>query len=164
MLLLVLSDSHRILSFMEHCVEKYHPDCIIHLGDYYPDGWALRALCPQAEVYQVPGNCDEYSCDASLPRILQPTIGGVRFYLTHGHLHHVKQTLGSLLRDARAAGAQAVLYGHTHIPDCHREADGLWVMNPGAAGYPASAGLIEIQDGRIQSCRLVRQADWGEHT
>ena len=81
MVILVLSDSHRFLSFMELCVEKLHPDCVIHLGDYYPDGYELRALCPGAEVYQVPGNCDEYSCDTHLPRILMPVIGGVRFYL-----------------------------------------------------------------------------------
>lgn len=160
MLVLVLSDSHRILSFMEQCVQRVQPDCIIHLGDYYPDGAELRAMCPGAEVYQVPGNCDEYGCDSSLPKILEPTIGGVRFYMTHGHLHHVKQTLFSLLRDARNAGAQIALYGHTHIPDCHQEEDGLWVLNPGAGGFLGSAGLVEIENGKILSCRLIRQRDW----
>ena len=81
-------------------------------------------------------------------------------YLTHGHRHSVKSTLGSLLRDARASGAAAVLYGHTHQPDCHREEDGLWVLNPGSCGYyGGSAGLLELRDGTIVSCRLLREED-----
>ena len=159
MLVLVLSDSHRILSFMEQCVQRVQPDCIIHLGDYYPDGAELRALCPRAEVYQVPGNCDEYGCDSSLPKILEPTIGGVRFYMTHGHLHHVKQTLFSLLRDARNCGADVVLYGHTHIPECYQEKDGLWVMNPGSAGYGRTAGLLEIENGKVIQAKILTDSD-----
>ena len=162
MRLLILSDSHRVLSFMEQCVDTLHPDCVIHLGDYYPDGCDLRPLCPQAAFYQVPGNCDEYGCDLRLPRILTPTIGGVKFYLTHGHQHHVKQSLYYLLQDARAAGARIALYAHTHIPDCHQEPDGLWVMNPGASGSAGSAGILEIENGTIQSCRLIRRADLEE--
>ena len=159
MRLLILSDSHRYMNFMERCVEVFRPDCVIHLGDYYPDGHNLRLLAPNAVFYQVPGNCDGYSCDPCLPRILMPTIGGVRFYLTHGHQHHVKQTLSYLLRDARTAGAQVVLYGHTHIQDLHWEADGLLVMNPGAAGFGGSAGLIELGNGTITASRLLGLVD-----
>ena len=164
MRLLILSDSHRYMDFMERCLEVFRPDCVIHLGDYYPDGHSLRALAPNASFYQVPGNCDEYSCDPFLPRILVPTIGGVRFYLTHGHQHRVKQTLALLLKDARAENAQVVLYGHTHIPDLHREADGLLVMNPGAAGFAGSAGLIEIENGAVIASRLLGLADLEEQT
>ena len=162
MRLLILSDSHRYMKFMERCAEVFQPDCVIHLGDYYPDGYDLRLLAPNAVFYQVPGNCDEYSCDPFLRRILMPTIGGVRFYLTHGHQHSVKQTLSLLLRDARAAGAQVVLYGHTHIPDLHREADGLLVMNPGAAGLSGNAGLLEIENGVITVSRLLSLKDLEE--
>ena len=88
-----------------------------------------------------------------------PTIDGVRFYLTHGHQHHVKQTLSQLLRDARAEGAQVALYGHTHIPYLHREEDGLLVMNPGAAGFAGSAGLIEIENGAVIASRLLGLKD-----
>lgn len=85
---------------------------------------------------------------------------GVNLYMTHGHRHHVKSGIGALLRDARASGVDAVLYGHTHRPDCHREEDGLWVLNPGACGYyGGSAGLIEVQDGKICSCRILRDGD-----
>lgn len=164
MRLLILSDSHRYMGFMERCIEVFRPDCVIHLGDYYPDGYELRQLASGAAFYQVPGNCDEYSCDPFLPRILMPTIDGVRFYLTHGHQHHVKQTLSQLLRDARAEGAQVALYGHTHIRDLHREEDGLLVMNPGAAGFAGSAGLIEIKNGTVVASRLLGLKDLEEQT
>ena len=75
----------------------------------------------------------------------------------------MKAYLGALLRDARAAGAAAALYGHTHEAVCALEEDGLWVMNPGSCGYGGgSAGLMEISDGKIKNCRILRQADLEE--
>lgn len=162
MRLLILSDSHHSMGYMERYVEKFRPDCVIHLGDYYPDGCDLRLLYPKLPFYQVPGNCDEYGCDSRLPRVMTPSIGGVRFFLTHGHLHHVKSTLYSLLRDARLSGAQVVLYGHTHIPDLHREEDGLLVMNPGAGGFAGNAGLLEIENGAVTVSRLLCPRDLEE--
>ena len=65
-----------------------------------------------------------------------------------------------LLADARAMEAQAVLYGHTHIADCHREEDGLWVLNPGTCSSGGgSVGLIEIENGNILSCKILNQTD-----
>jgi putative phosphoesterase len=90
-------------------------------------------------------------------------IFGVDVYFTHGHLHRVKQYLAALLRDARASRADIVLYGHTHIADCHREEDGLWVLNPGSCGYyGGSAGLIETENGKIVNCRILRQENLEE--
>lgn len=160
MKLLVLSDSHSTLSFMRRCIDGVKPDVIIHLGDHFDDGATMREEYPHIPLYQVPGNCDRYRCDPGQPEIVTCSIGGVRVYMTHGHRHSVKSYLGALLRDARAAHAAVVLYGHTHVPDCHREEDGLWVLNPGSCGYfGGSAGLLEIKDGRIDSCRLLKDTD-----
>lgn len=154
---LVLSDSHSTLSFMRRCIDTVQPDVLIHLGDHFDDGVAIHEEYPTIPIYQVPGNCDAYRCPPDQPEILIPRIGGVDLYLTHGHRHKVKAYLGALLRDARASHVQAVLYGHTHRPDCHQEEDdGLWVLNPGSCGYyGGSAGLLEIADGKIRSCRLI---------
>ena len=85
---------------------------------------------------------------------------GVPLYMTHGHVHKVKQTPGLLLRDARESNVSAVLYGHTHVADCHMEEDGLWVLNPGSCGsWGGSAGLIEVQDKKIVGCRILRLDD-----
>lgn len=160
MKILVLSDSHSTLSFMRRCIDSVKPDSIIHLGDHFDDGEAMKEEYPQIPLYQVPGNCDRYRCAPNVAEILITRIGGVDMYLTHGHKHSVKAYLGALLRDARKARVAAVLYGHTHVPDCHREDDGLWVLNPGSCGYfGGSAGVIETKDGRIVSCRLLEDED-----
>ena len=160
MKILVLSDSHSGISFMRLCVEKVRPDAVVHLGDHFDDGEALQEEFPHLRFYQVPGNCDKYRAPVWAREILCLQVCGVLLYMTHGHRHFVKQTTYSLLKDARAAGAQAALYGHTHIPDCHQEEDGLWVLNPGSCGsFGGSAGLIEVNDNKITACRILRQTD-----
>ncbi|MDY3225071.1 MAG: metallophosphoesterase [Candidatus Faecousia sp.] len=160
MKILVLSDSHATLHFMRQCVEAVKPDAVIHLGDYFDDGEVIREENLGIPFYQVPGNCDRYRCPPGQPEIRIERIGGVNLYLTHGHIHRVKTGLWALLRDARASGADAVLYGHTHVADCHQEEDGLWVLNPGSCGYfGGSAGIIETAGGGIAACRILREAD-----
>ena len=160
MTILVLSDSHSSLRFMRQCADTIRPDVLVHLGDYFDDAVVLKEEYPQILVYQVPGNCDRYRCPPGLPEILVENICGVRVYMTHGHGHQVKMSIGLLLKDARAAKADIVLYGHTHAADCHREDDGLWVMNPGSCGYyGGSAGIIEIVDGKMKTCKVIREKD-----
>lgn len=160
MKILVLSDSHSTMSFMRRCVEAVRPDAIVHLGDHFDDGEALKEEYSRIPFYQVPGNCDRYRCPPGQPEILILPVCGVLLYMTHGHKHSVKSYLGALLRDARASGAAAALYGHTHVADCHREADGLWVLNPGSCGYfGGSAGVLEVDGGKIRSCRLISDGD-----
>ena len=160
MKILVLSDSHSSLRFMFSCLEQIVPDVVIHLGDYFDDGAALREAFPGIRLYQVPGNCDRYRCPPGQPEILVERILGVNLYMTHGHCHNVKLTLTRLLQDARSCRADAVLYGHTHQPDCRQEPDGMWILNPGSCGYGGrTAGLIEVENGKIVSCRILRQED-----
>ena len=160
MKVLVLSDSHSSMRFMRLCVSKVKPDVIVHLGDHFDDGEALNEEFPHIRFYQVAGNCDRYRTPPHAREILVMPIGGVRFYMTHGHIHHVKQVLSLLMRDAREAEADIALFGHTHMAYCERETDGLWVMNPGSCGYNGgSAGLIEIEAEKITSCRIIRQED-----
>jgi len=160
MKILVLSDSHSTMSFMRQCVKKVRPNAIIHLGDHFDDGEALHAEFSGIAFYQVPGNCDRYRCAPDTPEILILPVCGVLLYMTHGHKHSVKSYLGALLRDARASGAAAALYGHTHVADCHREPDGLWVLNPGSCGYfGGSAGVIEVRGEAITRCYHITDKD-----
>ena len=109
---------------------------------------------------QVPGNCDCYRCPPFCQEILVQPVCGVRLYMTHGHRHNVKISTYRLLADARAAEVKAVLYGHTHSADCHREEDGLWVMNPGSCGYGGgTAGVIEVENGNIVNMSIIDQTD-----
>ena len=160
MRVLILSDSHAGISFMRFCIHKLRPDHVVHLGDHYQDGKVLEEENPTVMFHQVPGNCDRYRCHPSQPEILIDRVCGVDLYMTHGHKHSVKSSLGALLRDARTAKVDAALYGHTHIADCHREEDGLWVLNPGSCGYfGGSAGLIVAQNGKITDCSILQEAD-----
>lgn len=163
MKILVFSDSHSSLRFMYACMSVVKPDAVIHLGDHYDDGEALKADYRRMRFYQVPGNCDRYRCPPGVREILVDRVLGVDLYMTHGHRHNVKLYLGALLADARSCKVQAVLYGHTHVADCHQEEDGLWVLNPGSCGYGGgSAGLMEVENGKIKACRIIRQEDLEE--
>ena len=163
MRILVFSDSHSGLSYMRRCCELLKPDGIIHLGDYYDDAEVIRDENLRAKVWLVPGNCDRYRAPLNAQEILIDHIGGVRFYMTHGHKHNVKLTLLSLIRDARAANAAVVLYGHTHEAYVDELEDGLRIMNPGSCGYfGGSAGLIEVENGTVTAFRLLRECDLEE--
>ena len=83
----------------------------------------------------------------------------MRLYMTHGHKHRVKSMMGLLTSAARVARVQAVLYGHTHIPDCRYE-DGLWILNPGSSGsWAGSAGIVVVDGGKILRCFNFRYGD-----
>ncbi len=160
MKILVLSDSHSTLSFMRRCIQAVKPHAVVHLGDHFDDAQAMREENPGIPFYMVPGNCDRYRCILGEPEILIWKVCGVELYMTHGHKHNVKSYLGALLRDARTAKVDAVLYGHTHQADCHREEDGLWVLNPGSCGYfGGSAGLILTDGSAITDCRILKDED-----
>lgn len=118
---------------------------------------------PHIRIHQVPGNCDRYRMVRYEPEVRCYGVGGVKLFMTHGHVQRVKETKVRLLAEARAMGAQAVLYGHTHIADCHQEDDGLWVMNPGACGsFGGSAGVMEIHNGMITDCKILHLSDLEE--
>lgn len=160
MKILVMSDSHSGMSFMRACVRAVRPDVMIHLGDYYEDGQAISQEFPHIPMHQVPGNCDRYRCTGPAPELLCYDVCGVRMLMTHGHNHHVKSTLSLLLAEARKMNAKAVLYGHTHVADCRREEDGLWILNPGSCGsFGGSVGLMELEQGKILRCQILTQQD-----
>ncbi len=160
MKILVLSDSHSSLRFMRSCICTLKPDAVIHLGDHYDDGQTLAEENPGIRFHQVPGNCDRYRCPPDTPLVMCYCIGGVKLFMTHGHLHGVKSGIGGVVAAGREAGSQAVLFGHTHQAYCTQEADGMWVLNPGSCGSSGgSAGVIETADGKISACYLVQQAD-----
>ncbi len=145
---------------MRWCIRSVKPQAVIHLGDYFADGEAMAEENPGISFYQVPGNCDLHRMFIPVPEICSEKVCGVQLYITHGHRHNVKLTLSRLLADARAGKAQAVLFGHTHEALCQQEQDGLWVLNPGACGSSGgSAGLMEVEGGKILNCSILRQED-----
>lgn len=159
MKILVLSDSHSSYSFMRRAISSVKPDAVVHLGDHYDDGVAMSEEFPDLVFHIVPGNCDRYRMLRQEPEVRCYEICGVKLFMTHGHMQSVKSSLDRLVYEARSMNAKAALYGHTHIADCHQE-DGLWVINPGSAGYGRrSAALIETGNGEILNCKIIDEFD-----
>lgn len=148
---------------MRLCIGKIKPDAVVHLGDYFDDGKTMAEEFFYIPFFQVPGNCDRYRCPPFQQEVLIVPVCGVKLYMTHGHQHGVKSGIRRLLTDAWSSQAAAVLYGHTHIADCHREPGGLWVLNPGScSSYGGTAGLIEVEAGQIMGAWIVDQMDLEE--
>lgn len=154
MRILVFSDSHQRTHYFKDAL-LMHPEAnmIIHLGDGEHD---LDYLSPQIgniPVVAVRGNCDMYS---PLPDREIAFAAGKKIYCTHGHLDSVRIGESRLVENAKKAGAQIALYGHTHKQSVGIK-DGVYVMNPGAVaqGY---YGMIDIIDGSIMllPCRVER--------
>ena len=78
-------------------------------------------------------------------------LGGVRLFLTHGHLFGVKSGMSRLKLEADRVGADIALFGHTHRPFLEEDG-GVWYMNPGAA-RDGHYGVIEMKDGAF-TCEL----------
>lgn len=151
MKVLVLSDSHGQMEYMERAVEKEQPRCIIHLGDRQRDAEHLRGLFPNVDFISVPGNCDLGATDA--PCVVTE-LGGVRLLITHGHLHGVKMSLVRLYYAAREVGALLAVYGHTHVAN-HEIMDTVQLLNPGAAsGSKPSYAVLELRNGKIVNCDI----------
>lgn len=151
--LLVFSDSHGNTANMEKTIALERPDQILHLGDGYRDIREIAGRFPQIPVACVAGNCDGYDCGAEEERRL--TIAGRVILMTHGHRYQVKRGLLAAVCAAREAGANILLYGHTHQALCQKDG-GLWILNPGSIRDPfrPSYGLI-LLDGERTECAVV---------
>lgn len=162
MRILVMSDSHSTMRYMRLAMDLIKPEAVIHLGDHYDNAEALAEEYRHIPFHKLPGNCDRYRCPPNTLQIYCYCIGGVKFYMTHGHLHGVKSGLYRLTADAREMGAQAALYGHTHIADCHREGD-LWLINPGScSSAEGSVAVIKTENNDISDCAILRLRDLEE--
>ena len=128
----VLSDTHmpkgaRVLPAT--CLERLRAaDLILHAGDLVGVGFLeeLRELGPPVEA--VHGNVDEPAVRDLLPETQVVEVEGARIGLVHvpGPRSGREERLA-----ARFPGCEAVLYGHTHVPQVER-CGGVWILNPGS--------------------------------
>ena len=134
----VISDTHgllrpealRALAGCEH---------ILHAGDVGEFG-ILEALGEIAPVTAIRGNVDVSGACGELPGTEAVELGGRLFYLVH--------SLADLDLDARVAGVDCVVSGHTHRAGIV-ERGGVLFLNPGSAGprrfrLPVSLARVNI--------------------
>jgi putative phosphoesterase len=105
-------------------------DLILHAGDLVtlPVLTELQRLGPR--VVAVHGNMDDEAVRAALPATAEVDADGATIAMTHdagpaaGRLERLRR---------RFPDADAVVFGHSHIPLLERDAEGFQIFNPGSA-------------------------------
>jgi putative phosphoesterase len=132
-------------------------DLILHAGDLVTaDVLAdLRALGPPVQA--VHGNIDDEQVRRLLPSARLVDAGGARIAMTHD----AGPAAGRLERlRARFADADAVVFGHSHMPLHERDDSGFQIFNPGSPTdrrrHPVhTMGLARVGDDGDLSFELV---------
>ncbi len=157
MKILIVSDTHKSHRNLEKVLERTdNIDMLIHLGDTEGGEDYMRALidCPS---HIISGNNDFFS---DLPREEEFDVQGKHIFITHGHAYYVVMNEDYLKKEARARGADIVMYGHTHRPS-YSEEDGLITLNPGSIAYPRQSGrratymIMEIDENGTVDVQLM---------
>ena len=146
--ILVFADSHGDVDVMAELTARWRPDQVLHLGDHFSDMVKLHLRFPEIPMQGVRGNCDA----PGSPESLRLTLGGTRLMLVHGHRQGVKEDLERLYFTALEAGAELVLFGHTHRA-LHEWGGEVEFLNPGSVGrgYPPSCALLRLGDGPLSA-------------
>jgi putative phosphoesterase len=136
----VISDTHGLLR-PEALAALRGSHHIIHAGDV-GDPAILEQLADIAPVTAVRGNVDKHAWARKLPGTEVLEIAGVLIYILHD--------LAKLDLNAKAAGFDIVISGHSHVPT-RETRDGVLYFNPGSAGprrfkLPVTVGILLIGD------------------
>lgn len=147
MKILVVSDTHGDTFSLKSAIHaKPDAEVIIHCGDGNAEFESLRAFYPEKHFIGVRGNCDFCTSASNIETI---TLEGKKIFITHGHIYNAKYGLYNLVCAAREAGADLLLFGHTHnaLEDYD---DGLYIVNPGSChGYGAGYACIDVTEKGI---------------
>ena len=150
---LIFSDSHGkyhgAIEAYERQVKK--PDAVLFLGDGLRE--MRREDFGSSAFFSVRGNCDLFPGDTPTEELL--SFEGHKILFCHGHLFGVKGGLGALISHAAKAGADIVLFGHTHTPyegiiDAGETVGGvtlsrpMYLFNPGSL-HEGSFGTLSLR-------------------
>lgn len=150
--ILVISDTHGATDYLTLIIEKFGPksDAIIFTGDGIFD---LLSVMEKGAKYReaskwlppaiafVRGNNDSPTASATfsqnirVPEKVLLKVGNRNILVTHGHNESVYHDISVLEATAQAYEANAVLFGHTHVP-FEMLTSKAYLMNPGSIGYP----------------------------
>lgn len=141
----VISDTHGLLR-PEAVAALRGAEHIIHAGDI-GDPAILDALREIAPVTAVRGNVDQEAWAKDLPQTELVELEGVSIYVLH--------ILEKLDLKPEAAGIEAVICGHSHVPKQEMKG-GVLYFNPGSAGpkrfkLPVTVGRLTVEKGKISS-------------
>ena len=154
MLIAVISDTHMprgARRLPETCVERIAAaDLLLHAGDVMTAAvlGELEAIGPP--VVAVQGNMDDAELRRRLPDERIVDAEGARIAM----VHDAGPRVGRLERMRRRFGdrADAVVFGHSHLPLHEQGDDGFQILNPGSPTERRRAprhtmGLIHVRNG-----------------
>ena len=148
----VVADTHSLphADTARH-LRAQRPDAILHAGDI-GDLVVLDGLSAIAPLFAIRGNIDTRARD--LPDLLTVDVGGrLRILLIHIAVYGPKLRADAI-RHARAADANLVVCGHSHVPFIGKDR-GLAVFNPGSVGprrfrLPIVFGMIDVSPTAVR--------------
>lgn len=156
----LISDTHMpkgTRRLPDACVERLlAADLIVHAGDLSRME-VLTQLRSYSKVIAVHGNVDDHEVREALPETTEVEVGDARLAVVHdagpatGRLNRLKR---------RFPNADAVVFGHSHMPLHQEDRDGFQIFNPGSpterrrAPWP-SMGLAHAGNGRL-TFELIR--------
>jgi len=153
--LAIISDTHLpkgARRLPDECVERLkEADLILHAGDLSVVGVLNHLESIGPPIAAIHGNVDDAEVRRRLPEERVVEAGGVRI----GMVHDSGPAEGRLERlRKRFPNADAVVYGHSHIPLHEQAADGFQIFNPGSPterrrqpGH--TMGIGRVNDGTI---------------
>lgn len=127
-------------------------DLIVHAGDLTTIGVLAELRGYGPPVVAVHGNADDAAVTSALPESAPLNLDGVRVVVTHdagaraGRLQRLRR---------RFPDADAVIFGHSHIPLHEMASDGFQIFNPGSPTDKRrqprfTMGLAHVRAGRIE--------------
>ncbi len=150
----VISDTHLprgARRLPDACVERLKSaDLILHAGDLMTLA-VLRELETYGPLVGVHGNVDDAEVRAALPASASIEAAGVTIAL----IHDAGPARGRLARMRRRfPKADAVIFGHSHIPLHERAGDGFQIFNPGSPterrrSRSHTMGMASVGEGRV---------------
>jgi uncharacterized protein len=156
MLIAIIADTHLprgARRLPAACVERIAAaDLLVHAGDFVTTGVLrdLEAIGPP--VVGVQGNIDAAELQQLLPPERIVDADGARIAV----IHDAGPRRGRLERLRRRFGgrAEAVVFGHSHLPLHERAEDGFQIFNPGSPTERRRApahtmGLARVDGGRL---------------
>ena len=155
MLLAIISDTHMprgTRRLPQGCFARLRAaDLILHVGDVMTEEAlaGMEAIGPS--LLAVHGNVDSAGLRARLPMERVVEAEGVRIAM----VHDAGPARGRLRRlRARFPNADAVLFGHSHLP-LHEQVAGFQIFNPGSPTERRRAPAHTMGIARVEAGRLA---------
>ena len=157
MLIAIISDTHMPRGdrrLPDACVERIaRADLLLHAGDFGTLEVLRELETIGPPVLGVHGNVDSAELRRLLPAERIVDAGGARVAI----IHDAGERAARLERMRRRFGgrAEAVVFGHSHLPLHEQAEDGFQIFNPGSPTErrraPArSMGMARVKDGHVR--------------